>query len=223
MLKVTSSKVHYFAAHTADFGGGGGGHMMRSPQGGLSSRKGRLKVVRCPCRGSDPTIGNPRAQKPPLGRVPPPPVWGVRLDPPQQQQQQQQQQDCLSVFPSVRPSVGSFVCSSIPSVCPSPIRGPDCNNGRVFGLSVSVTSSLLPSCVAFRPQGHAGVEHILPHTAALSSRPPWGAPHGSSPNLIHVVLLYGRPWQPLRGSRPWVCNAGQWTTPAGCHCSPAAQ
>ena len=61
-------------------------HRMRSPQGGgLSARKGRLKVVVCPCRGSDLTSAHPGPQKaPPLGRGPPPPVWGVHLDAPGQ-------------------------------------------------------------------------------------------------------------------------------------------
>ena len=43
-------------------GMGLGGHMMRSPQGGLSAGKDRRKVVMCPCRGSDPDDGHPRAQ-----------------------------------------------------------------------------------------------------------------------------------------------------------------
>ena len=59
---------------------GVGGHMRRSPQGGLSAGTDRRKVVMCPRRGSDPASGHPRAQKPPLGRDPPPPVWGVHLD-----------------------------------------------------------------------------------------------------------------------------------------------
>ena len=42
-------------------------------------------VVMCPRWGSDPASGHPGAQKPPLGRDPPPPVWGVHLDVPGQQ------------------------------------------------------------------------------------------------------------------------------------------
>ena len=41
--------------------------------------KGRLKVVMCPCWGNEPASGHPRVQQPPLGRVPPPLVWGVCL------------------------------------------------------------------------------------------------------------------------------------------------
>ena len=41
---------------------GGGGHMMRSPQGGLSAGKGKLKVLMCLHRASDPASGHPRAQ-----------------------------------------------------------------------------------------------------------------------------------------------------------------
>ena len=40
-------------------GMGGGGHMMRSPQGGLSARKDGRKVVMCPRWGSDPITGHP--------------------------------------------------------------------------------------------------------------------------------------------------------------------
>ena len=50
---------------------GVGGHMMRSPQGGLSAGTDSRKVVRCPHRGSDPASGHPGhpgAQKLPLGR-----------------------------------------------------------------------------------------------------------------------------------------------------------
>ena len=49
-------------------GWGMGWHMMCLPQGGLSAGKDRLKVVICPCWGSDPASGNPGVQKPPLGR-----------------------------------------------------------------------------------------------------------------------------------------------------------
>ena len=55
--------------------GRAGGHMMRSPQGAVSVGKDRLKVVMCPCQGSDPTIGHPGPQKLPLGKV-----WGVHFD-----------------------------------------------------------------------------------------------------------------------------------------------
>ena len=37
------------------------------------------KVVVCPRRGSDPASGHPGAQKPPLGRGPPPLVWALPL------------------------------------------------------------------------------------------------------------------------------------------------
>ena len=52
--------------------------------------KDRLKVVivMCPSRGSDPASGHPRVQKLALGRVTPPPVWGVHLDAPGQWQGQ---------------------------------------------------------------------------------------------------------------------------------------
>ena len=63
---------------------GGGGHMMRLPQGGLSAGMERWKVVMCPCQGSEPASGHPRAQKPPLGRGPPPPAWGVHVGAPGQ-------------------------------------------------------------------------------------------------------------------------------------------
>ena len=52
-----------------------------SLQGGLSAGMDRQKVVMCPRRGIDPASGHPRAQKPPLGRGPSPPVspaWAVR-------------------------------------------------------------------------------------------------------------------------------------------------
>ena len=61
-----------------------GGHTMRSPQGGLSTGKDRLKVVMWLRWGSDPASGHPGAQKRPLGRGPLPP-WGVHLDAPGQQ------------------------------------------------------------------------------------------------------------------------------------------
>ena len=65
-----------------------GGHMMCSPQGGLSTRNNRLKAVMRPRQGSDPTSGHPWAHRLPLGRGPPPPVWGVHLDTPGQRQGQ---------------------------------------------------------------------------------------------------------------------------------------
>ena len=43
---------------------------MRSPQGGLSTGNGTLKVVMLPCQGSDPASGHPRAQLLPFGTVP---------------------------------------------------------------------------------------------------------------------------------------------------------
>ena len=49
--------------------------MMRSSQGGPSVGLDRQKVVMCPRRRKDPASGHPRAQKPPLGRSPSPPVW----------------------------------------------------------------------------------------------------------------------------------------------------
>ena len=58
--------------------------MMCSPQGGLSAPMDRWKVVMFPRRGSDPTSGHPRAQKPPLGRGSPLPALGVHLDTPGQ-------------------------------------------------------------------------------------------------------------------------------------------
>ena len=40
--------------------GGMGRHILRSPQGELSVGKGQMKIVMCPCQGSDPASGHPR-------------------------------------------------------------------------------------------------------------------------------------------------------------------
>ena len=51
-------------------GAGVGEHMMRSPQGGLSAGNGRLKVVACPRRGSDPQVDIPGPKSRRLGGFP---------------------------------------------------------------------------------------------------------------------------------------------------------
>ena len=75
-----AARVNGHTIHTLRIfrGGAGGwwGNMMRLPQGGRCA--GRGKVVMCPCRGRDPASGHPGAQKPPLGRIPQPPVWGCQ-------------------------------------------------------------------------------------------------------------------------------------------------
>ena len=53
-------------------GPGGGGGMTAL----ATRRSGRLKIVTCPCRGSGRASRHPRAQQPPLGSVPRPPVRG---------------------------------------------------------------------------------------------------------------------------------------------------
>ena len=49
-------------------------------------RKGKLKVVVCPYRRSDPATGHLGPQKPPLGMVPPPSAWDACLNAPGQWQ-----------------------------------------------------------------------------------------------------------------------------------------
>ena len=56
--------------------GGGGAHDALPTR---RTERGKGQGVLCPRRGSDPTSGHLMAQKPPLGSVPPLPVWGVLL------------------------------------------------------------------------------------------------------------------------------------------------
>ena len=63
-------------------GQGVGKHMRCSPHMGLKAGKDRLKAAMCPRWGSDLASGHYGAQKLPLGRASPPPVWGVHLHAP---------------------------------------------------------------------------------------------------------------------------------------------